>query len=158
MDIDMPVTNGVEGLKRIKLNFPSVEILMLTVFDDNEHIFECICNGASGYLLKKSSPAKIIDSLRDVCTGGAPMTASIARKVLQMFPKTSAASGDGDSLSPREKDVLFHLVKGLSYKMIANELSIAHDTVRVHIKHIYEKLHVHTMTEAVAKAINERIV
>ena len=159
MDIDMPGTNGMEGLKRIKNSFPSVEVMMLTVFDDNEHIFECICHGASGYLLKKTPPAKIIGAIRDVMEGEVPMSAGIARKVLQFFPVLQRHQPhSGHTLSDREKEVLSHLVKGLSYKMIAAELNISIDTVRAHIKKIYEKLQVHTMTEAVVKAIHNRII
>jgi DNA-binding NarL/FixJ family response regulator len=159
MDIDMPVVNGLEGVKIISQNFPSLPVIMLTIFEDDKSIFEAICNGASGYLLKKSSPEKITDAIKDVMEGGAPMTASVARKVLSFFPKSRSANGDAtDNLSKRETEILTWLVKGHSYKMIANELAISIDTVRSHIKKIYEKLHVNSATEAVSKALIKKMV
>ncbi|HYV91629.1 MAG TPA: response regulator transcription factor [Chitinophagales bacterium] len=157
MDIDMPVVNGLQGVKIISQNFPALPVIMLTVFEDDKNIFEAICNGATGYLLKKSSPEKIIDSIKEVINGGAPMTASVARRVLSFFPRSSTKD-ETNHLSAREMEILSWLVKGNSYKMIANELSISIDTVRSHIKKIYEKLHVNSATEAVSKALNEKIV
>lgn len=159
MDIDMPVVNGMDGLKTIRQHFPEVNVLMLTVFEENEFIFEAICAGAVGYLLKKTPPDRLIEAIAEAQGGGAPMTSSIARKVLQMFAKPAIASPDNPHhLTNREKDVLLLLVKGNSYKMIAASSGISLDTVRSHIKKIYEKLHVHSQTEAVAKAIHERLV
>lgn len=157
MDIDMPGTNGIEGLKLIKAFYPKIEILMLTVFDDNAHIFEAICNGASGYILKTSSPALIIESIQQLHNGGAPMSPDIARKVLNLFPKTIAASPDY-ALSPREKETLSFLVKGHSYKMIAEQMGVTVFTINAHCKKIYEKLHVHSNTEAIVKAVGEKII
>jgi DNA-binding NarL/FixJ family response regulator len=157
MDIDMPGTNGIEGLKLIKKSFPEIEVLMLTVFDDNKRIFESICTGASGYLLKTTSPAEIIAAILELHNGGAPMTPSIARKVLHLFPQSSPAHPDYD-LSLREKETLSWLAKGYSYKMIAEQMDVTIHTVNAHCKKIYEKLHVHSNTEAVAKAMNEKIV
>lgn len=157
MDIDMPGTNGIEGLKLIKAAYPKIEILMLTVFDDNKHIFEAICNGASGYILKTSTPSLIIDSIYQLQKGGAPMSPGIARKVLQLFPKTIASSPDY-ALSPREKETLSFLVKGHSYKMIAEQMGVTVFTINAHCKKIYEKLHVHSNTEAIVKAVGERII
>ena len=158
MDIEMPIVNGLEGVKIISKNFPSLPVIMLTIFEDDKNIFEAICNGASGYLLKKTSPEKIIDAVREVMNGGAPMTASIARRVLSYFPKSSAKDKADNNLSARETEILGCLVKGNSYKMIANELSISIDTVRSHIKKIYGKLHVNSATEAVTRAITDKIV
>ena len=162
MDIDMPIANGLEGLRRIKAKFPNVNVLMLTVFEDNEHIFDAIYAGAVGYLLKRTPPARLLEAIYDAYSGGAPMTSSIARKVLQMLPqqsiKQSVSTENSANLTDRESEILGHLVKGNSYKMIADICKISIDTVRSHIKKIYEKLHVHSQTEAVAKAIHERMV
>lgn len=156
MDIDMPGTNGIEGVRLAKMIKPSVSILMFTVFDDDKKIFDAICAGADGYLLKKTTPEKIIEALKDVQSGGAPMTPSIAKKVLHFFPKKTAA--DTEPLTDKEHQVLRRLVDGNSYKQIASVLSISIETVRTHIKHIYTKLHVRSMSQAVAKAINQKIV
>ena len=133
---------------------------MLTVFDDNENIFEAICSGAVGYMLKRTPPTKLLEAIIDAHHGGAPMTSSIARKVLQMLPQQQPRVADNVSykLTERETEILNLLVKGNSYKMIADKCGITMDTVRSHIKKIYDKLHVHSQTEAVAKAIHERIV
>ncbi len=152
MDIEMAGINGLEGLRIIKKKYPHVHVIMLTVFEDNDRVFDAICSGASGYLLKKTPHEKILDSIRDVLNGGAPMTSSIARKVLDHFPKNSSASEEIKNLAPREQEVLQLLVTGHSYKMIAEKMGITLETVRSHIKRIYEKLHVHSATEAAAKA------
>lgn len=156
MDIDMPGTNGIEGILHAKMAKPSVNILMFTVFDDDKKIFDAICNGADGYLLKKTPPNKIIEALKDVYTGGAPMTPSIAKKVLNFFPKKSIP--DAQLLTVKEMEILVHLVNGKSYKQIADLQSVGLETVRTHIKHIYSKLHVNSMSQAVAKAIHQKIV
>jgi len=156
MDIDMPGTNGIEGVRLAKATKPLINILMFTVFDDDKKIFDAICAGADGYILKKTIPEKIIEAIKDVYNGGAPMTPSIARKVLQAFPKKTAH--DTEQLTAKELEVLQQLVKGKSYKQIAAELSIGIETVRTHIKHIYAKLHVRSMSQAVVKAINQKIV
>ena len=156
MDIDMPGINGIEGVRLAKAAKPSVNILMFTVFDDDKKIFEAICAGADGYILKKTIPEKIIEALKDVHNGGAPMTPSIAKKVLQAFPKKTMH--DIEALTDKELEVLQQLVMGNSYKQIADALSIGIETVRTHIKHIYTKLHVRSMSQAVAKAINQKIV
>ena len=156
MDISMKGTNGLEGLRIIRGYNPNIPVLMLTVFDDNENIFHAICNGASGYLLKKTPPSKIIEAIQEVYNGGAPITSSIAKKILQMFPKTPARSAEIDKLTAREQEILQLLMKGYSYKMISAELTITIETVRTHIKRIYEKLHVHSASEAFAKIFPER--
>jgi DNA-binding NarL/FixJ family response regulator len=158
MDIEMAGTDGLEGLKKIKKHSEKIQVVMLTVFDDNERVFEAICNGASGYLLKKTSPEKILEAVVDVFHGGAPMTSSIARKVLRFVPKASGSSDEVNKLTTREQEVLQLLVKGYSYKMIASECSISHQTVQTYIKRIYEKLQVHSATEAIAKAFPNRRV
>jgi DNA-binding NarL/FixJ family response regulator len=152
MDIEMSGTNGLQGLQIIKRKYPKVHVIMLTVFEDNDSVFEAIRAGASGYLLKKTPPEKIHEAIMDVVNGGAPMTSSIARKVLNLFPKTPSPSEELDKLAPREQEVLNLLVTGHSYKMIADKCGITLETVRSHIKRIYEKLQVHSATEAASKA------
>lgn len=158
MDIDMPGTNGIEGLRIVRSQHPNLPILMLTVFDDNQHVFEAIKAGADGYLLKKTPPEKLLDHIQDVYNGGAPMTSSIARQVLQLFARQPSDRNELYNLSGREKEVLQLLVNGYSYKMIAAEIFISIDTVRSHIKKIYEKLHVNSKSEAVAKAFRDKLV
>jgi DNA-binding NarL/FixJ family response regulator len=159
MDIEMPGINGIEGVKLIKANFPSIQILMQTVFEDNDNIFNSICAGASGYLLKTTSPAEYIEAVKDVYHGGSPMTGSVARKVLQLFRHNILPVSKQDyMLTTKETEVLQYLVKGFSFKMIAAAIGISYETVRTHMKNIYAKLHVNSNTEAVSKAIHERIV
>jgi DNA-binding NarL/FixJ family response regulator len=155
MDIDMPGMTGIEAVKKIRSMGISVPVIMLTVFDDNRHVFDAICAGASGYILKKHISAKLFDALDEVLAGGAPMSPSVARMVIASM---QPASPNPYQLTPREKDVLKSLAQGNSYKLIAAEFEISVDTVRTHLKKIYEKLHVHSQTEAVSKAINERLV
>ncbi|MBK9982825.1 MAG: response regulator transcription factor [Saprospiraceae bacterium] len=156
MDIEMAGTNGLQGLRIIKKKYPHIHVIMLTVFEDNDSVFEAIRAGASGYLLKKTPHEKIHDAILDVLNGGAPMTSSIARKVLDLFPKTPSRSEELDKLAPREQEVLNLLVTGHSYKMIAEKCGITLETVRSHIKHIYEKLQVHSATEAGSKVFPDR--
>ncbi len=158
MDIDMPGTNGIEGLKKIRAVNSDVKILMLTVFDDNKNVFEAVRNGANGYVLKKTPPAKLLEYIEDAASGGAPMTASIATQVLKMFSQINTSQNEDYNLSEREKQVLQLLVDGYSYKMIASEMFISIDTVRSHIKKIYEKLHVNSKSEAVAKAFKDKLL
>ena len=158
MDIDMPGINGIEGLKRLRVYNSQVKVLMLTVFDDNKNVFQAISNGANGYILKKTPPGKLLEYISEAQSGGAPMTASIATQVLKMFSSMNNEKGEDYNLSDREKQVLQLLVEGYSYKMIAGEMFISIDTVRSHIKKIYEKLHVNSKSEAVAKAFKDKIV
>jgi DNA-binding NarL/FixJ family response regulator len=159
MDINMPGISGIEAVQMIKEKYPHVQILMQTVFEENDKIFAAICAGASGYMLKKTTPQKMIEAIRETYQGGAPMTASVAVKVLQMFRSQSITEkNEYIALSEREKEILALLVKAKSYKAIAAECFISIDTVNTHVRHIYEKLHVHSKSEAVAKAINQRLV
>ncbi|RSK32387.1 response regulator [Hymenobacter metallilatus] len=158
MDIDMPGCTGIEGLRRIKQVAPQVQVVMLTVFEENERVFEAVCAGADGYLLKKTPPIKILEAIGEVRSGGAPMTPAIARQVLRLFPKPMPRQQPDEQngvLSAREQEILRLLVEGYSYKMIAADRGISIDTVRSHIKKIYEKLHVRSMTEAVSKALRQ---
>lgn len=156
MDIEMPGTNGIEGLKLIKAGFPGVQVIMLTVFEDNDSVFDAICAGASGYLLKNTSPAMLLSAIEDVVNGGSPITSSIARKILTFFPRSASRTDNMQKLTPREQEVLQLLVTGHSYKMIAAACEITIETVRTHIKRIYEKLQVHSATEAAAKAFQQK--
>lgn len=158
MDINMPEMDGIEGLKKLRTKNNDVKVLMLTVFDDNQNVFESIRNGANGYILKKTPPAKLLEYINEAQTGGAPMTSSIATQVLKMFSAQNHTNNEEYDLSEREKAVLQLLVNGYSYKLIAAELFIAIDTVRSHIKKIYDKLHVNSKGEAVAKAIKSKVV
>lgn len=158
MDIDMPGINGVEAVKKIRKTNERLPVIMLTVFDDNENIFNAICAGASGYILKRYAVEEIPNAIRMVLAGGAPMTGSVARKVLQMVPQAKNSEQEKSNLSQKETAILQFLVNGYSYKMIAAELKISIDTVRFHIKKIYDKLHVHSATEAVSKAIKDKLV
>ena len=159
MDIDMPGINGIDAVKKIREFNKEVQIIMLTVFDDNTHVFEAMYAGANGYLLKKYVSDKLIHAIREELDGGAPMSPSIARMVINNMqqPVQSAAENDYQ-LTNREKEALQLLSKGNSFKMIAAELGISIDTVRTHIKRIYDKLHVRSQIEAVSKAINEKLV
>ena len=159
MDIEMPGMNGIEAVKLIKRNFSSVQVLMQTVFHDDDNIFNAICAGASGYILKTTSPAGYIEAIKDVYNGGSPMTGSIARRVLELFQKNITPATNNDyELTPKEKEILHQLVKGKSFKMIADALGSTYETVRTHMKNIYAKLHVNSNTEAVSKALQEKIV
>jgi DNA-binding NarL/FixJ family response regulator len=159
MDIDMPGTNGIQAVKNLRISMPDVLIIMFTVFEDDDKIFNSICAGANGYLLKKTEPQKIIDAIIEVENGGAPMSPAIARRVMLKFQQTNYSTDAYEyALTIREKEVLKYLTNGLSYKMIASECEISFETVRTHIRNIYNKLHVASMTEAVAKAIKEKIV
>jgi DNA-binding NarL/FixJ family response regulator len=162
MDIEMPGMTGIAALIRLKQEFPNIQVLMQTVFEDDDRVFDSICAGASGYILKNQLNTKLVDAIRELQFGGSPLSPSIARKVLnklQSIPQHIRPDQAPDyHLTAREKDVLSCLVNGLSYKMIAAELNISYETVRSHVKKIYEKLHVASLTEMVAKAINQRIV
>lgn len=156
MDIDMPGESGIEGVRIIKETRPETAVIMYTVFEDDEKLFQCLCAGANGYLLKKTPPARLFDAIHEVLEGGAPMSPTIARKVLLRFQDRPATNKY--DLSPREIEVLQWLSKGYSIKAIASEMFLAFDTVRAHLKNIYRKLHVNCGKEAIAKAISERIV
>jgi DNA-binding NarL/FixJ family response regulator len=159
MDIEMPGLNGIEAVALIKESHPAIKVLMQTIFDDDDKIFQSICAGAEGYILKHTPPAEIMNAIKDIYEGGSPMTPSVANRVLKMV-KHRPESKDNVSfeLSAREKEILACLVKGMSYKMVADQCFISVETVNVHIKNIYRKLKVHSKSEAVVKAITGRII
>jgi DNA-binding NarL/FixJ family response regulator len=155
MDINLPKMNGIECVRQLKALVPSAQILMLTVYEDSDKIFNSLLAGASGYLLKRTPQAEILDAIAEVHRGNSPMTGHIARKVVQYFNRRGGASSEVEKLSQREREVLDHLARGIPYKEIASVLSVSIDTVRVHIKGIYGKLHVHSRGEAVAKYMRQ---
>ena len=158
MDIGLPGKSGIEGVKLVKQRHPDAQVIMVTVFENETTIMQAIVSGANGYLLKKTPPIKILNAIEEAVSGGMPMTTLVARKAIEMFkhyaPKPHATS----TLTDREKEILTLLVDGLNYKMIGEKLFISLDTVRNHIRHIYEKLRVHSKSEAVAKALKQRYV
>jgi DNA-binding NarL/FixJ family response regulator len=158
MDIDMPGMNGIKATSLIKSNYPLINVLILTVYDDDQKIFDAILAGATGYLLKKTSPTKILECIAEVQEGGASMSASIVKKVISFFNEQKSSSTNDYTLSQRELTILKCLVNGDSYKMIADNCRISIGTVRSHINNIYKKLHINSKSEAVAKALKERLV
>ncbi len=157
MDIDMPGIGGIDGVKRIKMAAPHTKVVMHTMFDDDNRIFDSICAGADGYLLKNTSPLQLVQSLQEAMAGGAPMSPFVAQKVFQFF-RNQQATTEEFNLTTREKEILEFLVKGNSYKMIADKCHVTVDTVKKHLQNIYHKLHVNCGTEAVAKALQHKIV
>jgi DNA-binding NarL/FixJ family response regulator len=157
MDIAMPNVDGINGVSLIKKKFPSIRIIMQTVFEDEEKIFASLQAGAEGYLLKNATAEKITQSIEEVYHGGASMTPSVALRVIHYF-NTQRNQKNEYNLTPKEKEVLKHLSDGLSYKMVADRLGISYFTVNAHIKNIYEKLHVHSLGEAVSLALKNKIV
>ncbi len=153
MDIGLPGMSGIEGIREIKKTLPKLDIVVLTVYDDDDLVFDALCAGACGYLIKGMPPEKLLEAVREAHNGGAPMSAGVARLVVRSFQMEPHSP-----LTQREKDILTQLCKGMSYKMIATSLFISQDTVRSHIRHIYQKLHVRSKSEAVAKALKERLV
>jgi len=158
MDIQMPGINGIEAVRILHEKYPDLKILMQTIFEESDKIFQSILAGASGYILKNTSPSRILDFIKETYDGGAPMSPSVATKVLKMVGQQPLEKVNTFNLSEREKEILSCLVKGMSYKLIADACFISIDTVRGHIRNIYEKLHVHSKGEAIAAAIKDRIV
>jgi DNA-binding NarL/FixJ family response regulator len=153
MDIDLPGISGIEGIKQLKVVLPNLDIIMLTVQEDDDSVFDSLCAGASGYLLKNTDPTVLLNSIKDVISGGSPMSSSIARKVVGSFKRSFSSP-----LTDRETEVLKKLCEGQNHKSIAGSLFVSNHTIRMHIKNIYKKLHVHSRGEAVKKAIDERLV
>ncbi len=158
MDIEMPVMNGIEATHLIKQKFPEIPVLILTVFDDSERIFQSLQAGGNGYLLKNSSPDKILDAIRQVYQGSSALSPLVAKKVIQFFQSGLPALQNDYHLTPKEKELLQHLVDGKSYKMIADVMLVTLETVKSHVKNVYRKLHVSSSCEAVVKAIKQKLV
>lgn len=160
MDIALPGISGIEGVKEAKKIKPDLDILMLTIYEDSDKVFDALCAGACGYLVKKTPPSKLLDAIKEVFEGGSPMSSQIARQVITAFKESKEVKDESNEteLSSREKEVISLLANGNNYQQIADQLFISVDTVRHHIKNIYKKLHVHTQSEAVAKAIRKRII
>ena len=158
MDIGLPGINGIEGVRTVKSHFETIQVLMFTVFEDDEKIFDAIRAGASGYLLKKTPPEEIVQAVRELHEGGAPMSPSIARKVIHVFQSQPPPAITDYQLTGREKEILYSLVDGLSYKKIAEKYFISISTIRTHISNIYQKLHVNSKSQAVAKVLQNKSV
>lgn len=157
MDINLPGMSGIECIRRLKILVHGVQIMMLTVFEDHDRIFESLSAGASGYLLKQTPPARLLEAITELEQGGSPMSSQIARRVVEVFQRPPTSHDEAAILSPREKEIIALLAKGFLYKEIANELGLSVETIRTHIHNIYEKLHVRTRTEAVMKVYGRKI-
>ena len=159
MDIGLPGISGIEGVKKAREIFPDIVILMLSVYENHENIFQALCAGACGYLVKRTPPARLIEAIHEAVEGGSPMSAEIARKVVTFFHhNTKFIENSDETISDREKEILNGLSSGNSYKMLADSACISVDTVRYHIRNIYKKLHVHSQSEAVAKALRKGLI
>lgn len=158
LDIHLPGMLGSEGIGLLRRKYASAEVLILTVYAEQDKVFESICNGACGYLLKETPPAKLLEAIKEACAGGSPMTPEIARKVVTLFQQTRPSETFDGHLSPQELKLLKLLAQGYSYQKAANHLNISINTIRQHIRSIYDKLHVHTKSEAVSKALRSRLI
>jgi DNA-binding NarL/FixJ family response regulator len=158
VDIGLPGMSGIEGIRELKVRHPNLSVLMLTVYDDDSRIFDALCAGASGYLLKKTPPARLLESIKEVLDGGAPMSPEIARRVIALFREVRPPIEADYLLTPHETRLLKLLVEGHNYKSAAAELGVSVNTIRFHMRSIYGKLQVHSKSEAVAKALRNRIV
>jgi DNA-binding NarL/FixJ family response regulator len=157
-DIGLPGMSGIEGVRVLKERYPDLLLLMLTVYDDDERIFDAMCAGASGYLLKKTPPARLLDSLKEAVAGGAPMSPEVARRVIALFREIRPPERADYQLTPHETRLLKLFVEGHNYKTAATELGVSVNTVNFHVRNVYEKLQVHSRSEAVAKALLNRLV
>ncbi len=158
VDIGLPGMSGIEGMRLFKKNYPNLLLLVLSVYEDDDRIFEALCAGASGYLLKKTSPARLLEGLRDAVNGGAPMSPEVARRVITVFREIRPPENSDYQLTPHETRLLKLLVEGHNYKTAAAELGVSVNTISFHLKHIYEKLQVHSKSEAVAKALRNHLI
>jgi DNA-binding NarL/FixJ family response regulator len=158
VDLGLPGMSGIDGIRALKSRFPRLLVLVLTIYDDDERIFEAMCAGACGYLLKKTPPARLLESIREVAEGGAPMSREVARRVIELFRAMRPPEHVDYHLTPHETRLLKMLVEGHNYKTAAAELRVSINTISFHIRHVYEKLQVHSRTEAVAKALRERLI
>lgn len=157
-DIGLPGISGIEGIRILKEQFPEMTVLMLTIYDDDDRIFDAICAGASGYLLKRTPPAKLLENIREAVSGGAPMSPEVAMRVIKLFREVRPPERVDYDLTPHETRLLKLLVEGHNYTTAADELHVSYNTIKFHMRHIYEKLQVHSKSEAVAKALQNRLV
>jgi DNA-binding NarL/FixJ family response regulator len=157
-DIGLPGMSGIDGIRILRERYPDLLLLMLTVYDDDERIFDALCAGACGYLLKRTSPARLLESLKEAVTGGAPMSPEVATRVVALFREIRPPERADYQLTPHETRLLKLLVEGYNYTTAAEELHVSYNTVKFHMRHVYEKLQVHSKSEAVAKAMAERLV
>lgn len=157
-DIGLPGMSGIEGIKILKESHPGLLLLMLTVYDDDERIFDALCAGACGYLLKRTPPVRLLESLREAVTGGAPMSPEVANRVITLFREIRPPDRADYELTPHETRLLKLLVEGHNYTTAAAELGVSYNTIKFHMRHIYEKLQVHSKSEAVSKALQNRLV
>ncbi len=157
-DIGLPGIDGIEGIRRLKAELPAMSVLMITVFDDDERIFDALCAGATGYLLKRTPPAKLLENIREAVSGGAPMSPEVASRVIKLFREIRPATRIDHDLTPHETRLLKLLVDGHNYTTAADELGVSYNTIKFHMRHIYEKLQVHSKSEAVSLALKARIV
>ena len=158
VDIGLPGMSGIDGIRFLKERYPALQFLILTIYDDDERIFEALCAGACGYLLKRTTPARLLESLKEVSEGGAPISPEVARRVIRLFQEIRPAKQADHQLTPHQTRLLKLLADGHNYKTAAAELGVTVDTIGFHLRHIYEKLQVHSKSEAVAKALRERII
>jgi len=157
-DIGLPGMNGIDGIRILKDQYPQMTVLMLTIYDDDDRIFDAICAGASGYLLKRTPPAKLLENIREAVSGGAPMSPEVAMRVIKLFREVRPPEKVDYDLTPHETRLLKLLVEGHNYTTASEELKVSYNTIKFHMRHIYEKLQVHSKSEAVAKALQNRIV
>ena len=157
-DIGLPGMNGIDGIKILKEQFPQMQVLMLTIYDDDDRIFDALCAGASGYLLKRTTPAKLLENIKEAVSGGAPMSPEVASRVISLFRDIRPPEPVEYDLTPHETRLLKLLVEGHNYTTAAEELGVSYNTIKFHMRHIYEKLQVHSKSEAVAKALRDRMV
>ena len=157
-DIGLPGMDGIEGIRLLKGRHPSLQLLMLTVYDDDERIFDALCAGATGYLLKRTPPARLLEALREAVTGGAPMSPEVAARVIRLFRDIRPPERPDCDLTPHETRLLKLLVEGHNYTTAADALGVSYNTVKFHMRHVYEKLQVHSKSEAVARALRDRLV
>ena len=157
-DIGLPGMNGIDGIRILKEQYPQMTVLMLTIYDDDDRIFDAICAGASGYLLKRTPPAKLLENIREAVSGGAPMSPEVAMRVIKLFREVRPPEKVDYDLTPHETRLLKLLVEGHNYTTASEELKVSYNTIKFHMRHIYEKLQVHSKSEAVAKALQNRIV
>jgi DNA-binding NarL/FixJ family response regulator len=158
VDLGLPGMPGTDGIRALKARHPDLAVVVLTVYDDDERIFRALCNGACGYLLKKTPPDRLMEGIREAIAGGSPVSPEVARRMINIFRDVQPAAADSEPLTPHEVRVLRLLVEGHNYKTAAVELKVSVNTVAFHMRRIYEKLHVHSKSEAVAKALRHRIV